>query len=260
MEFDGASAALHSLLARLGPWMLDEGVTADRLRDIAGDVLLNVSAVRSRLKNGRVNASQVAAATGLTRTEVRARLNRPQVKSARRLVSIDRVSRVVMGWKGDARFATTRGHPRSLTVGGRKREFEQLVRLHSGDVPPRAVLDELLKRRLVSLRHGRIKLVATHRRDTNHHAALAAATQQLSRLLPSAPTPQFKLPFARMVEIQTASLQEETLTIGNIVEALSSTVSAISSHRRKTRRDVPPWGNIRVSFMVAAASGDPVVT
>lgn len=240
--------------------MLDEGVTADRLRDIASDVLLNVSAVRSRLKNGRINASQVAAATGLTRTEVRARLKRPGVMTARRLVSMDRVSRVVTGWKGDARFATTRGHPRALTVGGGTREFEQLVRLHSGDVPPRVVLDELLNRKLVSLRRGRIRLLSTNRRNATQHAALAAATQQLSRLLPDVSTRLFRLPFARILELQTASLEDETLAIGSIVEALSSTALAISSQKSDRQRGVPPWGNIRVSLMVAVASGDQVGT
>ena len=52
-------------------------------------------------------------------------------------------ARVVSGWVRDSRFLDSNGQPAVLPVEGNGVSFNELVRHFSGDMPVRAVLDEL---------------------------------------------------------------------------------------------------------------------
>ena len=70
----------------------------------------------------------------------------------------NRAARVLTGWVRDAEFADAAADPRALEVDG-ERGFAGLVRRYSGDMPARAVLDELLRVGAVQrLADGRIEL------------------------------------------------------------------------------------------------------
>lgn len=56
----------------------------------------------------------------------------------------NRAARVLTGWVRDPDFHDTSGEPGALTIDG-ERGFAALVRRYSGDMPARAVLDELLR-------------------------------------------------------------------------------------------------------------------
>jgi hypothetical protein len=51
---------------------------------------------------------------------------------------------VVAGWVRDTAFHDPAGQPLELAFDGAANSFAELVRRYSGDMPPRAVLDELL--------------------------------------------------------------------------------------------------------------------
>ena len=70
----------------------------------------------------------------------------------------NRAARVLTGWVRDADFADAAGDPRPLDAEG-ERGFAGLVRRYSGDMPVRAVLDELLRVGAVQrMADGRIEL------------------------------------------------------------------------------------------------------
>jgi hypothetical protein len=85
----------------------------------------------------------VAVITGLTRKDVRrvAGLNRSEERETAE--RYNRAARVVAGWRRDANFLDQKGKPMLLSVSGNSNSFQELVRRYSGDVPYRAVLDEL---------------------------------------------------------------------------------------------------------------------
>ncbi len=56
----------------------------------------------------------------------------------------DRLSRVLKAWHEDPQFCATPGTPRTLSTRGERPEFADLARGYAGDVPPSAVLKELL--------------------------------------------------------------------------------------------------------------------
>ena len=95
--------------------------------------------------------SRAAVMTGLTRKEVK---KQREILVGEHTASpapshANRASRVVSGWVHDADFHGSDGEPAALMFDG-PGSFSELVRRHSGDMPPRAVLDELLRVGVVS--------------------------------------------------------------------------------------------------------------
>ena len=95
----------------------------------------------SRLRNGRVNYSRVSAQTGLSRADVK-RLLQSDVFDFDRIANAP-IERVVNGWRTDHLFSYRPGRPKGLRIVAQNASFAGLVRKYGGDVPHKAVLDEL---------------------------------------------------------------------------------------------------------------------
>jgi hypothetical protein len=87
--------------------------------------------------------SRAAVLTGLSRKEILrlTGISRPHDSDA--MQSCNRAARVMTGWCENKDFLDDSGHPRILEFRSGQGSFAELVRLYSGDVPPRAILDEL---------------------------------------------------------------------------------------------------------------------
>src|SRR5690606_39487572 len=89
--------------------------------------------------------SRASILTGLTRKDVQARVASPPDFSGE--VSeqhYNRAARVLSAWTRHPDYRNESGEPRALAIDGPD-GFAELVRRHSGDMPARAVLDELLR-------------------------------------------------------------------------------------------------------------------
>ncbi len=131
------------LLMPLANLMLRAGIGAGELTDLSRRAFVMTAANDLSVPRRRPNISRIAVATGLTRQEVARVLgaNRPARKVE--LKQLQRANRVLAGWYVDPKFAARQGRPRPLQIRGSGATFHQLVRTYGGDVPPRAVLDEL---------------------------------------------------------------------------------------------------------------------
>ena len=133
---------LVEILSQLAAALLPRGVTPIRFNYLATQAFIDAAAELSRLQNGRVNQSRVAALTGIRRGEIRRHFSTPSRDAeCPGLRSPIRV--LIEGWRADQRYINQRGQPKKLPICGRACSFEQLVRDYIGDVPHRAVLDEL---------------------------------------------------------------------------------------------------------------------
>ena len=141
MTMRGA-AVLKSLLSELALVLLPRGMTPRRFSELARYAFVRAAADISRLRNGRVNYSRVAAQTGLTRADVKRLLHR-NAREANKGGGNTAVERVINGWRTDGQFTVRLGRPKPLRITGRRGSFAQLVKKYGGDVPHRAVLDEL---------------------------------------------------------------------------------------------------------------------
>ncbi|MDX1442336.1 MAG: DUF6502 family protein [Gammaproteobacteria bacterium] len=91
--------------------------------------------------------ARVACLTALSRKEVLRLYSsaRPDLNDA--LQSSNRAARVLEGWLNDETYLGKDGEPLEIPFrsGTGRRSFSSLVSAYSGDIPPRAILDELLR-------------------------------------------------------------------------------------------------------------------
>ncbi len=137
--------------------LLPRGITPSSFSRLAREAFIRAAAGQARLQNGKINHSKIAALTGLPRKEIKRILNAPPLglkADSTRMPS----ERVLQGWLTDRQFATRLGRPNSLAVNGEASSFERLVKEYGGDVSPRAILEELVRSRLVRRVGNRLSL------------------------------------------------------------------------------------------------------
>jgi hypothetical protein len=113
------------------------------------------------IPNKKPSISRASILSGLTRKEVQRLVNEPLDPEAVEAERYNRAARVLTAWTRDPDFLDPAGEPRALEPQDGDAGFAALVKRHSGDVPVRAVLDELLRVGAVRRRDdGRLALVA----------------------------------------------------------------------------------------------------
>jgi hypothetical protein len=117
--------------------------------DIAKQTYVEVASTEFHIPGKKQSVSRIALLSGLTRKEVQRLLEAPAANDSEAGERYNRAARVVGGWVRDTDFCDTAGNPKVLALqdGGTedRATFAELVRRFSGDIPFRAVLDELLR-------------------------------------------------------------------------------------------------------------------
>jgi len=154
-------AALTVLLRPLVRILLRHGIPCDVLSGVARQVYVRVATEEFALPGKKQTTSRVSILTGLTRKEVRRIMTTVEVDDQESTDRYNRAARVITGWVRDKAFHDKTGGPLPLPVEGPNASFGALVRCYSGDMPVRAMLDELLRVGAVrQTKEGRIRLQA----------------------------------------------------------------------------------------------------
>ena len=153
------SAATYALLVPLVRMFLRNGKAARSLYDLVKQVYVDLAKEEFGIKGKKATVSRIAILTGLTRKEVLAILKQGADGENAATEEYNRAARVITGWLRDSKFGDGRGHPLPLPLQGKRGSFSALVKAYSGDIPVRAMLDELLHAGAVEqLKDGRICL------------------------------------------------------------------------------------------------------
>ena len=126
--------------------LLRHGMSCQEFAEISRWVYVDVAmrdsefALKSRSKQFK---SRAAVITGLSRKEVLRLMEFEGVEDLEDIRPLNRAARVLTGWTENPLFCEKKDKPKLLPLKGGPGSFHHLVRLYSGDVPPRAVLDEL---------------------------------------------------------------------------------------------------------------------
>ncbi len=136
--------ALKRVMDPLIDLMFDTGVTVQEFSQMLRERAVRVADNRVTKQNGRASKSRVAITTGLARSEV-ARILNSEDSSLKKRLGQHPARRVLAAWFESPRFLTENGEPAVLPIFGRRRSFEKLVAMHSGGIPVRAMLDELMQ-------------------------------------------------------------------------------------------------------------------
>lgn len=154
------SSSVQKILRPLVRILLRHGIPFGTFIELAKWVYVDVAAKEFKLANKKQTDSRISILTGLSRKEVK---NVKQIKSPTEDTAIERynrAARVISGWVRDPSFQDGWGEPALLPAEGEGATFSQLVKKYSGDIPSRAILDELCSVKAVErLEDGRLRLL-----------------------------------------------------------------------------------------------------
>ncbi len=152
--------AVHKLLTPLARLLLRYGVPYGSFSEVAKRAYVEVAERDFALPGKKQSDSRISVLTGLTRKDVKQIREQASDPLADSVARYNRAARVVSGWIRDRSFQDGWGEPMILPLEGEGATFTRLVNQFGGDIPVRAVLDELLRVGTAErLQDGRIKLL-----------------------------------------------------------------------------------------------------
>ncbi len=144
----GLLAAYTKLLRPLIRILLRHGVTYAEFSEVAKTVFVTIAGQEFRVPGKKMSKARIAIVTGLTRKEVQRLASVAQEERFQLKTNLNRISRVLSGWHTDPEFTGPYGMPLELRYDSdvpNDTTFVKLVQAYSGDMTPRAMLDELLR-------------------------------------------------------------------------------------------------------------------
>ena len=153
------NAALMTLLRPLVRLLLRYEIPFAAFEELAKHAYVQAAMEDFVLPGRKPTVSRASILTGLTRKDVQRLVAEPEPVRAASEEGYNRAARVLTGWARDAEFHAIDGRPAALDLQEGAASFAVLVRRYSGDMPARAVLDQLLSVGAVQQRKdGRIEL------------------------------------------------------------------------------------------------------
>lgn len=151
--------AILKLLRPLVRLLLSSGISYHVFSDLVRWVYVDVAFKEFGIPRRKQTSSRVSVITGLSRKEVQKLRDLDIPVDEDTPGRYNRATRVISGWIRDPLFSDNDNNPLELPLDG-VASFSSLVKKYSGDMPVRAVLDELLNVGAVELREdGRVKLM-----------------------------------------------------------------------------------------------------
>lgn len=131
--------------------LIRNGVSYGEFAEVLKNIFVEIAERDFGIPGRRPSQSRVAILTGLTRKEVAKQKSILEGGTLVESSNLNRVTRVLEGWHTDSDYTGPYGLPMELSFesdSSRSRtgiSFVALVRKYSGDMAPRAMLDELLR-------------------------------------------------------------------------------------------------------------------
>ncbi len=158
--YSAVASAVVKLLRPVVSVLLMNNISFVTFSNLAKWVYVDVASREFMIPGKKKSTSHVSIITGLSRKEVK------RVKEIAKLDDIgvverqNRAVRVISGWLKDPQFLDDRGNPKELPFDEGKISFSSLVRAYSGDVPPGAMLDEMLRLEVAEVKNKNIQLLS----------------------------------------------------------------------------------------------------
>jgi hypothetical protein len=131
--------------------LLKNGVSYGTFSDIAKWVYVETASSDFGIKSRKPSISRISVLTGLSRKEVKRVKDLPMPADTEFAEQYNRAARVIAAWRREADFSDPEGNPMVLPISGEGSTFAELVRKFSGDLPHRAILDELVDAGIVEV-------------------------------------------------------------------------------------------------------------
>lgn len=125
--------------------LIRNGVGYREFSEICKALFVDVASSEYGLRGRKTNMSRVAVMTGISRKEVRKIRDTPEMDV---LASVSRVRRpelVLSIWHNDPEYSDSKLNPKRIRFDGPGPTFRDLVTRVGGDIPPKAMLNELIR-------------------------------------------------------------------------------------------------------------------
>jgi len=119
------------------------GLSCPEFVDMARQLYVDVANKDYAISGKKQSVSRIATLTGLSRKDVQRIKDGIENGNETTPVPVNRANRVIMGWLRDTEFLTKENKPKIIPLHGNQNSFEALVKRYSGDIPTKAILDEL---------------------------------------------------------------------------------------------------------------------
>ncbi len=136
-------AACRHLLHPLVRILLRHGVSYGEFSDSVRGAYIDIAQNELVPPDRPQTEARIAILTGLTKREVQRIKNLDGEDDDG--VGLNRIARVLQGWSQDPQYLGPYGLPLEVPFEGATMSFEDLVRKYAGDVPARALLEELVR-------------------------------------------------------------------------------------------------------------------
>jgi len=138
--------ALFKLMRPLVKLLLRYGVSHSEFVEVLKRIYVDVAETEQefRVEERKQSVSRISVLTGLNRKEV-SRIQALPSDEEFEVTTHNRAAQVVNGWLRDNAYQNSSGDPIDLPLGDTPVSFSTLVKTYSGDMPVRAVLDELIR-------------------------------------------------------------------------------------------------------------------
>ena len=156
---EAALVACRRFMLPIARFLLRNGVGYREFAEISKLAFVQVASDEYGLRGRPTNMSRVAAMTGLTRKDVRKVRERLEEGELITRGQMKRPELVLEAWFRDRDFSDRRGRPKRLPYSG-KSSFIDLVKRVGGDIPPNAMLKELLRAGSVQRVGAKLKAVS----------------------------------------------------------------------------------------------------
>ena len=138
--------AIFKLMRPLVRIFLRNGMPFAAFAEIAKQAYVDVAEKEFSVPSKKQTNSRISTITGLTRKEVqRIKSLDTDVENSGLIERYNRAARVVFGWVHDPKYSLDKNNSIDLPLEGDSPSFTSLVKDYSGDMPPRAILDELIQ-------------------------------------------------------------------------------------------------------------------
>ncbi len=249
------SAAVARVLRALVRITLRHGIPASVFIQLVKQAYVQVAISDFSIPGRKQSVSRVALLTGLTRKEAQRLSELPDGSDVEDIERHNRAARVVAAWVRDRAFHGRDAEPAALSFEGGEGSYAALVRRYGGDVPARAMLDELLRVGAVErLDDGRIRLVerayVPKNSDPDKLAILGADAANLIATIDHNLRPETGAPyFQRKVEYDNLPLESidefrefSRTRSQRLIETMDDW---LSRHDRDTNPEVRGTGRMR---------------
>ncbi len=144
--------AISCVLKPLIRILLRNNIPFGAFSELARQAYVEVATHDFKVEGRKQSNSRIATITGLSRKEVKRLQEKEEFNDTSLTEKYNRAARVVYGWVHDENYqSNVIKKSKALRFDKDKNSFSTLVKKYSGDVPPRAILDELERVGVVSI-------------------------------------------------------------------------------------------------------------